>query len=143
MSHLGAQGHRHLAVTIGRDGEGEVGQGVGGAAVGQASARWTVPKASMTTAWAAPVEVTGDRGVLVVPAVGPGDGQLDTLVAGGDAPLMGQAANGRGGDAGQAGGPLGGVVGDALQEGDEKVAVVEAELEDLVVDGQQQGAVGG
>ena len=156
--------------------------------------------------------------MFIVPAVGPGDGQLDALVAGGDAQLMGQAADGGGGDAGEAGGPLGGVVrypvhqqleggldrgavlqgvaaqqarldpggvgadgadlrvppqlvlrieaallvvhGEAAEQAvvvaagvidhqlggvgvlDEKVAVVEAEGEDLVDQGQQQGAVG-
>ena len=51
--------------------------------------------------------VAGDGVVLLAPAVGPGDRQLDALVARGDAHLVRQAADGVGRDAGDALGPLG------------------------------------
>ena len=54
--------------------------------------------------------VAGDRVVLVVPAVGPGDRQFDLLIARGDAHLVGQPADGLGGDAGDARRPLRGIL---------------------------------
>ena len=50
--------------------------------------------------------VAGDRLVLVAPAVGPGDRQLDLLVARGDAHLVREAPDGRRRHAGDPLGPL-------------------------------------
>ena len=50
--------------------------------------------------------IAGDGGVLVVPAVGPGDRQFDLLIARGHAHLVRQAADGRGRDAGDGRRPL-------------------------------------
>jgi hypothetical protein len=58
--------------------------------------------------------IAGDGVVLICPSVGPGDRQLDLLVARRDAHLVRQAADGLGRDAGDALGPLGRVVLDAL-----------------------------
>ncbi len=55
-----------------------------------------------------------DRVMPLAPAVGPGDRQLDLLVARGDAHLVRQAADRAGRDAGDAVGPFGGVRLDAI-----------------------------
>jgi hypothetical protein len=58
--------------------------------------------------------IAADGVVLATPGVGPGDGQLDALVARGDAHLVRQPADGLGRYAGDARGPLGRVVLDPL-----------------------------
>ncbi len=58
--------------------------------------------------------VAGDGVVLLAPAVGPGDRQLDLLVARGHAHLVRQAPDGLGRDAGDALGPFGRVLAHAL-----------------------------
>ena len=58
--------------------------------------------------------VAGDRVVLVAPGIGPGDRQLDALVARGDAHLVRQAADRLGRDAGDLRRPFRRVVLDAL-----------------------------
>ncbi|MBV6477134.1 MAG: hypothetical protein MOGDAGHF_02816 [Rhodocyclaceae bacterium] len=58
--------------------------------------------------------VAGDGVVVLAPGIGPRDGQLDLLVACGDAHLVGEALDRRGGNAGEALGPLRRVVLDAL-----------------------------
>ena len=50
-----------------------------------------------------------DRSMALAPAICPGDRQLDLLVTGGDAHLVGQAADGGGRDAGDTFGPFRGV----------------------------------
>ncbi len=75
--------------------------------------------------------VAGDGIVLLAPAVGPRDGQLDLLVARGDAHLVGEPADGLRRDARDAGGPVRRVVTHALLEelegGAHLGAIVQAE----------------
>ncbi len=89
--------------------------------------------------------VAGDGLVLVAPGVGPGDGQLDLLVAGGDAHFVGQPANGCRRNAGNIPRPLGGVLLHPLLEqlegGLNRRAVREAEVAQQV--GIGTGRMGG
>ncbi len=86
--------------------------------------------------------IAGDGVVLLAPGVGPGNRQLDLLVARGDAHLMRQAADGRGRDAGDAFGPIGRVLAHAFGQQFERGLDLQTVVEREAAQQQRIGAFG-